>query len=220
MVKSLETPDYFNDFIRKNYLYKGPILEWYTRIKLKFENSYNIFNELIPLKCSITDLGCGYGYLSYMLNLVSSDRQITGVDYDANKISVAEHCAIKNDNVNFITADISEIELDYSDVFIISDVLHYMPEQMQIKVVESCIHKLNNDGVIIIRDADKNMGRRHLGTRLTELMSTNIGFNKTKFKLEFVPRTMIESISNRHNLKLQIIDNTKLTSNLIYILRK
>ena len=220
VVKSMEVPDYFSDFIRKNYLYKGPILEWYTRIKLMLENNYNIFNEMIPQKCTITDLGCGYGYLPYMLNLVSAQRQITGVDYDADKISVATHCAIKNDDVNFITADITEIESEYSDIFILNDVLHYMPEQLQIKVVESCIVKLNSNGQIIIRDADKDLEKRHKGTKTTEFLSTNIGFNKTKFKLEFVSRSMIETIANRHNLNLEIIDNTKRTSNLIYVLKK
>lgn len=220
VVGMMETPQYFNDIIRKNYLYKGPVLEWYTKIKLKLENNYNIFNELIPKQCIITDLGCGYGYLPYMLNLVSNKRQITGIDYDADKISVAINCAIKNENVNFITADITEIEPERSDVFIMSDVLHYMPGQLQIKVVESCIKKLNDNGLIVIRDANKDLKKRHFGTRITELLSTNIGFNKTKFKLEFVSRSMIERISVNNNVSLEVIDNTKHTSNLIYILRK
>ncbi|MBC8321653.1 MAG: MMPL family transporter [Bacteroidetes bacterium] len=218
VAKMLETPDYYSDFIKKNYLYKGPVLEWYTRIKLKLEQNYNIFNEIIPEKCKITELGCGYGYLAYMLNLVSANRRIIGIDYDADKINVATHCAIKNDNVNFIAADICEIEPDCSDVFILNDVLHYMPKHFQIMVIESCIEKLNPGGLIIIRDADKDLGKRHLGTRITELFSTGLGFNKTKFELEFVSRSMIEDISEKHNLSIRIIDNTKLTSNLIYML--
>ncbi|NQU31775.1 MAG: class I SAM-dependent methyltransferase [Bacteroidetes bacterium] len=214
----LETPDYFNDFVKKNFLYKGPVLEWYTRIKLNLENNYNIFNELIPKKCTITDLGCGYGYLPLMLNLVSKDRKITGIDYDADKIEVAMHCAIKSDNVNFITGDITKVDMNYSDVFIMNDVLHYLPEKLQIDIVESCIKKLNDNGLIIIRDANKDMGNRHLGTRITELFSTNLGFNKAEFKLEFVSKSMIETIAQNHNYKLRIIDNTKRTSNLIYVL--
>jgi len=220
VVQMMETPDYFSDFIKKNYLYKGPVLEWYTRIKLQLESNYNIFNDMIPHKCTITDLGCGYGYLPYMLNLVSNERKVTGIDYDEDKINVATHCAIKNNRVNFISADICEVPLEYSDVFIINDVLHYMPKNMQIQVVESCIEKLNSGGQIIIRDADKDLEERHKGTKLTEFLSTNIGFNKTKFKLEFVSRSMIKSIADEHNLKLNIIDNTKRTSNLIYVLKR
>lgn len=220
VARELETPDYFNDFIKKNFLYKGPILEWYTRIKLKLENNYNIFNELIPEKCSITDLGCGYGYLALSLNLVSKERHITGIDYDSDKISVASHCAIKSENIKFIAADINEIELDNSDIFILNDVLHYMPEQLQKKAIISCIEKMNPNGKIIIRDANKELRNRHVGTRITELLSTNIGFNKTKYKLEFVSKSIIEDICNEFSLNLQIIDNTKLTSNLIYIISR
>jgi len=220
VAQTFDTPDYLSDFVKKNYLYKGPVLEWYTRIKLQLENNYNIFNDLIPRSCTITDLGCGYGYLPYMLNMVSSNRIITGVDYDDEKINVATNCAIKNDNVNFYSADICEFAIKNSDVFVLNDVLHYMPENLQIKVVESCIKKLNPNGQIIIRDADKDLKNRHKGTRLTEFLSTNIGFNKTKFELEFVSRTMIKSIAKKHNLSLEIIDNTKRTSNLIYVMKK
>ncbi len=218
VARELETPDYFNDFIKKNFIYKGPVLEWYTKIKLRLENNYNIFNELIPKVARVTDLGCGYGYLALSLNLVSKDRDIIGIDYDPDKISVATHCAIKSDNVDFIAADISEIELEYSDVFILNDVLHYMPENIQINVINSCISKLNEGGKIIIRDANKDLSKRHTGTRITEFLSTNIGFNKTIYKLEFVSQTTIEDICKSNNRLLKVIDNTKLTSNLIYII--
>ncbi len=214
-----ETPAYVKDFVQKNYLYKGPILEWYTKIKLRLEDNYTFFNEIIPRQCNITDLGCGYGYLAYSLNQVSEDRKITGIDYDEDKISVAINCALKNENVNFMAADIVQIDLDESDVFILLDVLHYLPEKLQIEVIEKCIEKLNKNGLIIIRDADKTLEKRHKGTRLTEFFSTRFGFNKTKFKLEFVSRSMVEEIAKNHNLKLEIIDNTRRTSNLVYLLR-
>jgi uncharacterized protein len=220
IARMLETPEYYNDFIKKNFLYKGPVLEWYTRIKLNLEKNYSLFNDLIPKSCSITDLGCGYGYLPLMLSMISKDRIITGVDYDADKIATASNCAIKQDNVNFITADITKIDLEYSDVFIINDVLHYMPENHQIAIVESCLNKLNSGGKIIIRDADRDMGSRHLGTRITEMFSTKLGFNKTEFKMEFVSRSMVETIADNHNLNLRVIDNTWRTSNIIYILTR
>ena len=123
----LETPDYFSDFIKKNYLYKGPVLEWYTKIKIRLEKNYAFFHEIIPEKARITDLGCGYGYLDYMLALTSKERSITGIDYDNGKIEIAKNCAIKNDRVRFISGDIIEMEFEESDVFILNDVLHYMP---------------------------------------------------------------------------------------------
>ena len=214
-----ETPKYFSDYIVKNYLYKGPTLEWYTKIKIKLEHNYEFFNKIIPKTCVITDLGCGYGYLDYMLSLTSKDRRITGVDYDPDKIEIAKHCAIKNDHIDFISADIIEMNFNPSDVFILNDVLHYMPEPIQHQIIEKCISSLNTNGMIIIRDADKSLRKRHRGTRLSEFFSTNFGFNKKRFRLEFVSRTMIQKIADSYKLELEIIDQSKRTSNLIYILR-
>jgi uncharacterized protein len=32
-----EVPSYFRKKLVRNYIYKGPVLEWYTRIKLSME---------------------------------------------------------------------------------------------------------------------------------------------------------------------------------------
>lgn len=215
-----ETPGYWADYIIKNFTYKGPVLEWYTRIKLKFEHNYIFFNNLIPRKCTITDLGCGYGYLDFMLAMVAEDRIIRAYDYDEDKIAVAGNCAIKTGQLTFAVADITRLEPELSDVFILYDVLHYLQKKEQIHLLEKCIEKTNPGGMIIIRDSDKEMKKRHLGTRLTESFSTRSGFNKAEHKLEFVSRTSIEEIARKHKMKLEITDDTKRTSNVVYILRK
>ena len=215
-----ETPDYFADYIIKNYLYKGPIVEWYTKIKLKLEDNYHVFNNLIPRNCTITDLGCGYGYLDYMLNLVSEDRQITAVDYDEQKIMVAANCVIKNKNVNFIAADINEYEVTASDVIILKDVLHYLPSILQNQLIEKCIIKLNENGMLIIRDGDKDQEREHKNTKLTEFFSTNFGFNKAEYDLEFISESGIKDIAKKHNLSFSEIGHAKQTSNKLFVLKK
>ncbi|RLD86055.1 MAG: hypothetical protein DRJ02_09275 [Bacteroidetes bacterium] len=218
--KDLETPDYFYDYIIKNFVYKGPVLEWYTKIKVQLEDKYKFFNSIIPCDAVITDLGCGYGYLDFMLSLTEPGRRITAVDYDEDKIEIARNCAIKNERIQFMAGDINEMDFKPSDVFILNDVLHYMPEALQTETIEKCIARLNNGGMIIIRDADKSLQKRHLGTRITEFFSTNFGFNKTRFRLEFASRTLITGIAARHKLTLDIVDQTKRTSNLIYLLKK
>jgi 1-acyl-sn-glycerol-3-phosphate acyltransferase len=218
--EEFETPDYWADYIIKNFTYKGPVLEWYTRVKLRLEDNYNYFNSLIPRNCRITDLGCGYGYLDFMLSLVSEERSILAIDYDADKIAVANNCAINNDRITFIAGDITNMEFEPSDVFIMNDVLHYFPQDLQIKVIEKCFQQVSDEGIIIIRDADKDLQTRHAGTRLTEFFSTNFGFNKKEYKLDFVSRKMIVDIALQHDLHLDIMDSTKMTSNLVYILKK
>jgi uncharacterized protein len=218
--KEWETPDYWSDYIVKNFTFKGPVLEWYTRIKLKLEENYKFFNELIPRQAVITDLGCGYGYLAFMLILVSDKRTIRAIDYDADKIAIASHCAITHEQLRFETGDITEIVLGNSDVFVLNDVLHYLPAEWQVRVVERCIARLNQGGKIIIRDADAGLRKRHAGTRITEFFSTNFGFNKKKYALDFVSRSVIEDTAKRNQMHMEIIDKTTLTSNLVYILTK
>ncbi len=218
MRAEIETVDYFYNRLTKNYIYKGPVLEWYMRIKVKMEDKYRLFESLLPKKGTITDIGCGYGFLPYMLAFMSEDRIVIGTDYDEEKIAVANNSFSKTKNMTFFAADATEIELPKSDAFILSDILHYLPVMEQEKLIGKCIGSLNPHGMILIRDADSSKKGRHWGTRYTEFISTNVGFNKTKNKLEFVPSTFITDIAKKHNLNIQQIDNTKLTSNIIYVI--
>ena len=216
----LETPAYFRRKLLRNYIYKGPVLEWYTRIKLSLENNYEIINRIIPGDARIVDIGCGYGMISYMLGFTSEKRNILGVDYDDDKIRLAGNCMSKNDRITFVVADAVTYNYPDADVFLLSDVLHYIPAEKQEQLLTNCINHLNPGGLIIIRDADKDLKKRHLGTRYTEFFSTRSGFNKSPGrKLYFFSGKKIHELAGRNNLKVEIIDETKLTSNLLYILK-
>jgi len=214
--------DFHRDYIVKNFLYKGPALEWYTKIKTRLENNYKYFNEIVPKQAVITDIGCGYGYLSFMLSMISEERIVTGIDYDEDKIAVASNCAIKTKRVNFIAGDAVEVPFNKSDVFIINDVLHYMPEHKQIRLIEKCFEYLNDGGKIIIRDGNTEEEKRHKGTKLTEFFSIKIlKFNKADYtNLHFISTSFIKNIAKNNGFDVETIDNAKLTSNTVYILKK
>ncbi|MCG3166811.1 MAG: tRNA (cmo5U34)-methyltransferase [Bacteroidia bacterium] len=219
--KREEPPAYYRKKIIENYIYKGPVLEWYLRVKIRLEDDYKMFNELVPEKAVVTDIGCGYGFLSYMLFYTSEDRRITGIDYDEEKIEVANNCFAKTDRINFVSGDASAMNFEQSDVFILADMLHYLTPEKQNQLLENCVAALNGNGMIIIRDGDRDLQERHKGTKLTELFSTKIiGFNKTENQLHFISRSEVEAFAAKHNLKAEVIDNTKLTSNIVMVLRK
>lgn len=221
MKEELETPEYFRRKLIRNYLYKGPVVEWYTRIKLSLEKNYSYINSLIPRNARVTDIGCGYGYLSHMLSFVSPQRQILGVDYDADKIELARNCISKQANADFVCADVSEFELPWSDVFVLSDVLHYLPEKVQDKLLEKCMNRLNEGGKIIIRDADRDKARRHRGTQYTEFFSTRSGFNRAENnRLYFFSGSKIVRLADQNGFRTDIIDNNRFTSNMMFVLQK
>lgn len=216
-----ETVDFFEDRLIKNYIYKGPILEWYTRIKVRLESKYQPFHKLLPLKAKITDIGCGYGMMAYMLNLLSADRIIHGIDYDAEKILVANEGFLKNDQLQFTAADATQYTLEASDVFIISDMLHYIPKKAQNQLIRNCLDNLNENGLLIIRDGDSDLKDRHEGTVWTEKFSTQIfGFNKTQNEaLTFLSGKDIEAIALEYGLIVERLDLTQKTSNIIFVIK-
>ena len=216
-----ETPKYHYNRLISNYLYKGPVLEWYTRVKVKLEDYYNLYHNTVPRNCTILNIGCGYGYMDYMLYLCANDRKITGVDYDAEKVEVANNCWLRNEHVNFVHADITTYDFGNHDVFIINDTLHYIPYQAQEALLEKCFSKLNDGGMILIKDANTKNEKKQRFTWLTEFFSTNFGFNKTAHATLFFPdEEFITGIARKHGMVITKLEESKVTSNTMYLIKK
>ena len=219
--QEIEKPSYFKDQLKYNYIYKGPIIEWYMRIKLRLEKNYRIFHELLPARGKLLDIGCGYGFMSYLLHFAAPQREITGIDYDEEKTTLANHCFSKDGRIHFICAKAEGYSFDRYDGIILSDVLHYLQPKQQQTVIEKCIDHLNPGGTIVIREGDKELGEKHAGTRLTEYFSTKMfGFNKTtKHGLSFLSGETISKIAGEKKMHCKKIDNTKYTSNVIFVIK-
>jgi SAM-dependent methyltransferase len=216
------TASYYRRLVILNYVCKSPVLEWYIRVKLKLASNYDQFNKLIPVKGDILDLGCGYGFITYMLSLTGENRIITGIDYDPEKIEVANNGFLKNDRIDFICADIKNFETGKRDAFILSDVLHYMKTEDQEVLLKKCIRNLNPGGIILIRDADKGRNKHHKGTKITEMLSTRIlGFNKTleSKELYFTSLEQIRSLAEENQMMIEVITEAKHTSNILVVIR-
>lgn len=212
---------YFYRQLVANYIYKGPVEEWYIRIKVRMENKYDFFHRIIPRKARITDLGCGLGPLSYMLSMFSEERDVLGIDYDAEKIAIANHNFSRNGRIRFVYADVADYDLPASDVFIMNDMLHYMDYAAQDRLLESCIGKLLPGGMLIIRDGDAGGTARHKVTRFTELLSTRLlEFNKRENDLYFPTHEQFIRIAARFNMKIEQRANDRFTSNTIYVLKR
>ena len=211
----------FYEALIQNYIYKGPVVEWYIRIKVKMERNYRLFNRLIPVQGQITDIGCGFGPLCYMLSMLSEDRDILGIDYDEDKIALAQHGWLRNEHLQFRHGNALEYPLPESDVFILNDMLHYMSYEHQRTLLLKCADRLRSQGMIIIRDGNSANTSKHRLTRFTELLSTRIfNFNRTAGELYFTTETQLREIAVTCGMNVEIIPNDKYTSNTIYIFRK
>jgi len=212
---------YFREQLIYNYLYKGPVLEWYMKVKLRLEKNYQPIHELLPQQGKMLDIGCGYGFMSYMLQFVSPQREITGIDYDEEKIETASNCFSRNDRIRFEATDVMEYAFETYDAIILADMLHYLQPDQQTILIERCIRHLRPGGTILIRDGDKDLAEKHKGTRLTEFFSTKlIGFNKTSGEgLSFLSGRRVEAIARENGMNCQVIDGTKYTSNVFFVLK-
>lgn len=216
----VETPDFYADKVQRLYSYKGPVLEWYVRIKMLLEKNFTEIVDRVPREGRVYDLGCGYGYLSHLLAMQSFDREVIGLDYDEEKVQVAAHSHYLGENLSFAQADLTQFTPEAADCFIIKDVLHYFPALEQEALLKRCGEKLNAGGTIIIRDGIEDEQQKHGVTKMTEVFSTKIfGFNKVEHKLEFLREAQVLSFAKEFNLSVERLEN-KASSNVTFVLRK
>jgi 1-acyl-sn-glycerol-3-phosphate acyltransferase len=217
-----EQPRFFREQLLYNFIYKGPVVEWYCRIKLRLERNYLPFHQIVPMQGHILDLGCGYGFMTYMLRFTGRGRVLTAVDYDEEKISVARHCFSWDTGIDFVCSDISTFTMGRYDAIIISDTLHYLPPNEQDMLIRKSIDHLSENGMLIIREGNKEYSRQHRRTALSEFFSTRLtGFNKTGSEgLHFISGSTIEGIAKNNNLTYRVIKDSAITSNMIFILSR
>ena len=215
-----EQPRFFREQLIYNYIYKGPVLEWYLRVKIRLEQDYRLFHELLPLKGRILDIGCGYGFMSYMLRFAANEREIVGYDFDEEKISLANHCFSRNANIHFVKADITRLHIGPADAIILSDVLHYLMPDQQESLIQQSIAALRPGGILLIRDGDRDLKKRHERTRMTEFFSTKFfSFNKTGgHPLYYLSGKTIHDLARQQQMDCQRLDPSSTTSNLIFVI--
>ncbi len=218
ILKEHQQPEIFFYKILSGYIYKGPVLEWYFRIKVRLENFYHLFDELLPKQGKIIDIGCGYGFMAYFLAAKSENREILGLDYDHTKIDVANHHYLKTPQISFVAADATYFAYEDADAIVMMDILHYMPAELQISLIKKCIAALKPSGILLIRDGDSSQQKKHQLTQLTEFFSTRVmGFNIKKHgQLQFLSSAFLISALADQKVDIHIIDQTKYSSNIIY----
>ncbi|SHK12881.1 1-acyl-sn-glycerol-3-phosphate acyltransferases [Reichenbachiella agariperforans] len=206
-----------------SFYYKSPILPWYFRIKWRFEkNNYEHYHQLIGTGTKrIYDLGCGYGYLSYFLWLRNNERTVIGVDYDNEKVALAQNSYLKSDQVEFTVDKAEETSIQDADAIVLADTLHYLSPESQQQLLIKCDQGLKPGGILLIRDGISDQEEKHKWTEKSEKWSTQlIKFNKTNGALHFIKKREIEAWAEHHHYSLSIESQSDKSSNTLFILSK
>jgi len=125
----------------------------YTRLRWQL-CSFKEIEKLVPRKRRILDIGCGVGLLTNYLALTSEDREVLGVDFSKKKIHFAKQTIGQRKNINFIAADVRDIDpVDY-DVVVMTDFLHHVSFEEQERLLRNIFLKLKNSDRLILQDID------------------------------------------------------------------
>jgi len=150
-----------------------PHIELRTRARLIMCNIRDVKNK------RILDAGCGIGL--YSLELANKGAQVTGVDINTKKITIAQNLAnkMKIKNVFFERGDLTNLKLksDYFDKIICSDVLEHIKNDE--KAVKELFRVLKKGGEIIFTFPRAN---KHNAETMLEFGHVRAGYLPRDFK--------------------------------------
>jgi 2-polyprenyl-3-methyl-5-hydroxy-6-metoxy-1,4-benzoquinol methylase len=144
-----------------------PNLYYYAIGKIALDPAYPaIASALRDSQCRLLDLGCGMGLLASYLRANGHQAPILGLDLDKRKIAVARQ-ALPGTNEKFDVADAVNFP-EHSGDIVMLDVLHYLSDEDQQRVLKKIAGSIAPTGVAFIRLALHEKNWRFLATKLEE----------------------------------------------------
>lgn len=176
----------------------------YLRIKLRICPLLSV-ETYVPARGRVVDLGCGSGLFSFILKLGSPLREISGLDYDANKLRLAEKIQLAGAMCRFFHADLTKSSFPPADVYTLIDVLYLIPFDQQLAVLRRCYELLSPGGYIIIKEMDTRPRWKYFWNYFQESVAVKIvGFTRGK-KFHFRQAVEWESILKSFNCQTTLV---------------
>ena len=122
---------------------------------------------------SITDLGCGRGYLPALILEARTRPEppaLHGIELAARPVALARLAC--GDALELVAGDLTRAAIPPAEVLTLIDVLHYLPRAVHEGLLARCVASLAPGGRFFIRDADAGAGAGFLAVRLAERAAT------------------------------------------------
>jgi len=114
--------------------------------------------SLIPEKAYVVDVGCGFGLLANYVAVMSEHRRVLGIDFSTRRIQIAKKTVGTRQNIDFVTGDVKNLCLSECAVVVMTDFLHHISFDYQLRLLREVNSKLKIGGKLIVKDI--NAGRR------------------------------------------------------------
>lgn len=102
----------------------------------------------------ILDLGCGFGYFTYLLAKKFPSSYVVGLDVNKSKIQNARQ-KFKLNNLDFFVGDACNFKLNnLFDIIIAIDLFHHIPLANHPKVLRMIKKYLKKNGIFILKDIE------------------------------------------------------------------
>jgi uncharacterized protein len=192
----LNTPRVLRRKVERLYRYQGAFTEKFVHWKMKLDPVFPQLDRVVPRSGFILDLGCGYGLATNWLAYAAGERTFFGVDYDENKIRIAQRTAPDNPRIRFEFGDILEFEFPACDAILLLDVLHYWKPEKQQLLLNKAWRALRPGGKLILRDGAKSEDPAHQRVHRWEIFATKLGLNQTREGLHFQTLAALQNALN------------------------
>ncbi len=169
----------------------------------------------------LVDVGCGVGLLAFYLRERNFLPLINGLDTDGRKIARARAVAQgAYHDLEFIEQDVCDPIAPTGNI-VLFDLLHYLPPQKQVRLLERLAARVSPGGMLAIRDCPRDGNARFWLTHLAERFAQTITWN-LRAPLHFPTREQIFSAFNEDRFSCTVTPLWGRTpfSNHLFIFRR
>ena len=172
----------------------------------------------------VLDVGCGRGQYSLLLRELGSVELLHGVDLDERKIDVARRAlAHVNQDLpeplawTFSVGDATNMISGTFNTILLLDVLHYVPQTEQLAMLNDLAERLDEGGVLIIRDTRAGKGGRLVKAMewFTKLFRINRGR-----ALDFIAWDQVLAFMEHLGFRIIEDNSSALLGNSFYVMEK
>jgi cyclopropane fatty-acyl-phospholipid synthase-like methyltransferase len=149
----------------------GRWLKGYIRGKLKADPVFAAgLGELKMRPGPVVDLGCGLGLMGMWLRRFGCESPYTGCDLSGWKIEAGRRAfqKMRLQDISLHEADMTTFPLEDASTICAFDVLHYLPQETQAKLVCKLASAAKSGSVVLIRNGVSGCGWRSTMTSLEE----------------------------------------------------